>query len=215
MPRGWERVRAAVSVLLAACGAGIGFAAIEGCGGDRGGGGGGSGFDISLVSMTPPAGGDLVWMVDAGGGADLQIVELLARDFTRPFDRFTLEICFDPLIVEFLRYTSADMLDACAGVPALKASEEIACSSTPGAQAILVTEAVTGLSPPSCSLSQTRSLGRITLRARGPGSSALTFVPFNGDPNNPEGSVFLDGHPNGVPLVIQFFDTGTSVEVSS
>jgi len=170
------------------------------------------------MSLSPPPGGstDVVWVARGGGGGDVLVVDVMARAITQDFDSFNIEIQFDPLVLEARRYTSLGVLDACAGGLGVLACDNVTTcgSSANSTGTILAGESIIGPLPPGCTVSGEQVLGQITFRARARGTSALPFVPFNGDPVDPQGSRFARRAPPEPEVPVLFFDSGASIEVT-
>ncbi len=176
---------------------------------------GDTGLEISMTSTPPSAGtASVVWLQEGPSGGDVLVAEILARDITEEFDSFNLEILFDPVIVQARSYESGDVLDGCAmGLPVLKL-ENLASGDADATASMLITESITAPLPPGCTINGTRTLGRITFRARGRGRSMPAFVPFNMDPNNPEGSFLARRDPAIPAIAVTFFDSAALIEVT-
>lgn len=174
---------------------------------------GGSGLRISLASTPPSGGSDVVWIAEGGRTGDLLLVDVVSRDISSEFDGFNLEILFDPLVASAQSVSSGGILDGCAPGQVLKV-DNVANHNADQTGSILISEAITGSSPPGCTASGLRTISRVTLRARGRGSSTLPFVPYNGDPSAPSGSRFYRTQPSVPDVPVQFFDSGALVEVT-
>ena len=184
---------------------------------DRGAASSGSALGISMTLSPPPGGtSDVVWVAQGGGSGDVLIVDVMARDITQDFDSFNVEIEFDPLLLEARHYASLGVLETCAGGLGVLACDNVsACGSSANTTGtILAGESITGTMPPGCTLSGELPLGRITFRARARGTSSLPFVPFNGDPDNPQGSRFARRVPPMIEVPVLFFDSGASIDVT-
>lgn len=181
---------------------------------------GGSSLEIFLTASAPPPGSSSVVFVEEGaGGGDLVIVDLLVRDITDEFDGFNIEIMFDPLVAEASGYTSAGILDACAGGLTVLKCDNISSCSTPATNAnstgsIIISESIIGSTPPGCTASGLRKIGSLSFRAAGRGTSTLPFIPFNNDPISPQGSRFVRRSPAVTELPVEFFDSGALLEVT-
>ena len=184
-----------------------------------GGDGASSGSALAIsITLSPPPGGttDVVWVAEGGGNGNILIVDVMARDVTQDFDSLNIEIQFDPLVLEAQRYTSLGVLTACAGGFGVLACDNVStCGTSANATGtILASESIIGTMPPGCTLPGEAPLGRITFRARARGSSSLSFVPFNGDTVNPQGSRLARRAPAVIEVPVLFFDSGALIEVT-
>lgn len=173
---------------------------------DDGGGGGGSGLGISM-SLTPPAGGatDLVFFAEVSSAGDLLLVDVIARDISDDFDGYDVEISFDPLVAEVFSLTQGTVLEGCSGNQAVKA-DNVSNGNANQTGSILFSAALTGPTPPACTVVGDRSLARITFRAKGAGTFALEFV-------LPDSRLFRTS-PSVPALTIDWHDDQTTIEVN-
>lgn len=169
---------------------------------------GGSRLAISMTTSPPGIGTtDIVWLDTGSRGGNVLVVDILARDISDPFDRFTIEIDTDPLLVEATAYTSGGLLEACTALPVIKAFDVDAMGT------ILIGESLGGAAPPGCTVAGTRTIGSITFRGLARGTTMPAFVPFNKDPNNPEGSRMERRTSVPQQIAVEFFDGGATIEV--
>jgi hypothetical protein len=169
---------------------------------------GGSRLAISMTSSTPAIGTtDIVWIESSGSGGNVLVVDILARDISSAFDRFAIEIESDPLVVEATTYTSGGLLETCTGLPVIPAFNVDAMGT------VIIAEALPGVAPPGCTVAGTRTIGSITFRGIARGSTMLDFVPFNMDPNSPEGSRMERRTVLPPQVPVQFFDGGAAIDV--
>jgi len=172
---------------------------------------GASGLQTAIEFTQPDAAAtDLVWIRDGGGGGDMRIAEIVARDVTGPFDSYNIEFSFDTAFLEALSFSPGTVLGACSAIQAIELDNvSSGLANTDGT--VLFSASLTGSPPPGCSVTGTMTLARITFRARGQGESPLVFIPYNGDPNTPEGSVFFRRDPLLAVVPVQFYDSGATV----
>ena len=169
---------------------------------------GGSRLAISMTTSPPAIGTtDIVWLDTARSEGNVLVVDILARDISNPFDRFTVEIDTDPLVVEATAYTSGGQLETCTGLAVIPAFTVDAMGT------IIVAESLPGAAPPGCTVAGTRTLGSVTFRGIAQGSTMPDFVPFNMDPNSPEGSRMERRTIVPPQIPVQFFDGGATIEV--
>jgi len=173
-----------------------------------------SGLRIALDLTSPSAGVmDVTWLEDGGGAGGILVMEILARDISSPFDGFDLELTFDPLIATAQSVSSGNLLEICSAGSVLKA-DNVANGNANISGTILISEALTGASPPGCTFGGTRTLARVTFRAAGRGSSPTGFVPYNGNPNVPAGSRFYRRATSVPEVPVTFFDGSAVLNVT-
>ncbi len=175
---------------------------------------GASGLNTSLDFMPPAmATGNLVWIEDGGGSGDVRIADVVARDIPGPFDAYAIEVSFDPSILEAVGVSSGSVLSACSPIGIVEA-DNISSGLANMDGAVLFSAALTGSPPPPCSVTGTVSVAHITFRALGRGDAPLGFIPYNGDPNSPAGSLFYRRDPQLAVVPVQFYDSGAVITVS-
>lgn len=186
---------------------------VIGC--SRGSGGDGrSGLSISFSGAVPAAGsGAVVWLDDGGSGAGLLVMQIAARDISTHVDAFSLEIDFDPLLLEARSISSGGALDGCSGVLPVTAGN-VASGDANMTGTILYSEALPGTPPPGCPIQATRTLARVIFAARARGTSPVALIDCSApDPNAPTGTCFLRRDPSAMVVPVLVFDGMSEIEV--
>jgi hypothetical protein len=174
---------------------------------------GGSDLRISLL-FTPPTGGtdNVVWIAGSGRSGGRLLVDVVVRDISFEFDGFNVEVLFDPLVAEVESLASGGVLQACTSLPVLGA-DNIASGNANATGTLLFSEAISGASPPPCTVAGTTTLARIVFRPRGRGDASLPFVPYNGNPSSPSGSRLYRRVPVNPDVGATFFDSLALIKV--